>query len=169
MNAFPLDSLLKVEAGLGYNRVTHIDLIGQNNGEDVINNGITAQARLGYRLVPGLYFGGGWNMIRYEEFSMFYFAPHDPTYHLVEGFLEYETASRGQEPYFRALAAVGTVLQSGGYLAPRIELDMIYPIAGSYGLGAHMRAGHSARYFDADQPLDGYTSISGGISLYIGL
>lgn len=169
VEAFPLDSLLKVEAGLGYNRVTHIDLINQNNGEDIVNNGITANAKLGYRVGQGLYFGGIYNLIRYEEFSLFYFAPHDPAYQLVEAFLEYETPSRGQEPYFRALGAVGTVLQSGGYLAPRIELDLIYPFARNVGLGAHLRAGHSSRYFAEDLPSDGYTSISGGVSLYIGL
>lgn len=172
--ATPLDSLLKVEAGVAYNHVRHDGVefafaqFDRFTGETVTNNGLTADLKVGYRLAQGLYLGGMYHRIQYDQPSPFYYAPADQPYELYEAFLEYETPAGGQRPYLRVLGAVGTVAYSGGYVSRRIEADLIYPIQQSLGLGLNLRAGQSARAF-ADGDFSSYSILVFSGSLYIGL
>jgi len=173
-SAAPLDSLLKVSGRIAGNRVTHegatfaFGRLESFTGETIVNHGYTIDLMIGYRLAEGLYFGGMYNRIEYDQPSPFYYAPAQQPQELFEAFLEFETGGRGQRPYFRVLGALGTVAYAGGYLTRRIEADLIYPVSADLGFGANLRASQYARAFP-DGEFSSYSILVVGAALYLGL
>jgi thioredoxin-like negative regulator of GroEL len=173
-SARPLDGLLKFAGRVAFNRVRHdqvefdVDGFGVFTGERVFIQGYSVDLKLGYRLLDALYGGLIYNRLEYDQSSPFFFTPSTRPYELYEAFLEYETLRTPGEPYFRALAAVGTVAFSGGFLTGRLEGELIYPLATNLSLGLNLRTSRSGRAFP-DGTFSGYDIFAFTGALYISL
>ena len=158
------DSLVKVNGTIAYN------LISDNlTPDDTDNQGISVQLKAGYQIINNVYIGGQYFRLQYDNNAPYYFSPAGQAFELYEAFAEYEYGG-DDGLYFRALGALGTVANSGGFLTRRVEADLVYPVMDNLGLGVNLRASDSQRDLDgADvfQTADSYGIFIINAALYL--
>lgn len=134
------DSLLRLSGVFAYNIVT--DNFGSTNTRAGTNQGTNIQIEGSYRIIPATYLGLQYYQLSYRNTVDIYFSPRN--FQTYTAFLEYER-EYGDKWYLRVRGSVGAVARSNGFIARRLETDLIYRFARRWAINIASSIGQSTR------------------------
>lgn len=134
------DSLMRMSGVLALNIVT--DNFGSTNTTAGTNQGTNIQLEASYRILPFTYLGLTYYQLSYRNTVDIYFSPRN--FQTYTGWLEYEREYLDKW-YLRLRGSLGAVARSNGFIARRVEADLIYRFAPKWSLSISSSLGQSTR------------------------
>lgn len=134
------DSTLKLNGVFAYNIVS--DNFGNIGTEGGANQGVSLSLEGAYKVLDFTFLGLRYEHLGYRNTVDIYFSPRQ--YETYTGFLEYEREYLDRW-YFRIRGSLGVVARSNGFVARRLESELIYRLASKFTVNMTAGAGQSTR------------------------
>ena len=134
------DSVMKVSTKLQFNVVQ--DNFGGVSTDTGSNRGTSLELDASYRVLPYVYLGIMYYQLSYQSTVDIYFSPRD--FRTVSGWLEYER-EYSDRWYLRVRGSLGAVARSSGFVARRIDADLIYRLTTKLSISVSTGIGQSTR------------------------
>lgn len=134
------DSLMRLSGVVALNVVT--DNFGSTNTTAGTNQGTNIQLDASYRIIPYTYLGLSYYQLSYRNTVDIYFSPRN--FQTYTAWLEYER-EYADAWYLRLRGSLGAVARSNGFIARRLEADLIYRFAPKWAISITSSVGQSTR------------------------